>query len=745
MQTAPTQRKNKIKLIRGLQQKIRRRDIKIRTMKQLLKKLKQDSDGVELVTVLENSFSGFSLDFIKNQAENNLVCKNAKRYCDSVKEFALTVYFYSPKTYRYLRQHFHLPNDRTLRMWMSNCNCEVGFLTDVLMFLKNEIEGGKDFYKECGLVFDSMSIRKQVVWDKRNDKFVGYVDYGGIICEDTESIATEVLMFQIVSYQQKFKCPIAYFLTNKTSGLVQAQLLKVALIKLHEVGVTIRSLTCDGTVTNFSSLKKLGCDFDFASLKTNFKHPACDVNVHVILDACHMLKLARNAIAECKVSSPEGIISWRFINNLHNIQEEIDLKLANSITIRHVQFQNKKMNVRLAAQVLSSGVADAIEYLNKSGYEQFKGSEATVKFIRVLDKMFDILNSKNPFGRGFKSPLTLKNATLWIDSFEEFQKYLNLLKINNEQILCHTRKTFALGFIITMHSIKNLALELLKRDIDPFKYILTYKFSQDNLETFFSLIRASGGWNNNPNALQLRWALKKLLFKNSVQLQSENANCIADNENGTNSIFKLNASKKCHDNADLPVVNLYEQLLPQTNPAITELKDEILYYISGFVTRQILKGTSCDNCTQILLHLPSAAHCDHTYAVDPDFRKWTLFTSRGGLVLAADVTFLIIRFTEKLFLLQMRLNKKIKNFKLRIVLAAAREFCDKLHLFVPKHPASEEFAVDDVHEIKLVKKIASFYVEMRMKTKAKKITETIQGENACIRQKFNKLILFKNV
>ena len=33
----------------------------------------------------------------------------------------------------------------------------------------------------------------------------------------------------------------------------------------------------------------------------------------------------------------------------------------------------------------------------------------------------------------------------------------------------------------------------------PFKYLLTYKFSQDHIELLFSCIRAKGGWNNNPN------------------------------------------------------------------------------------------------------------------------------------------------------------------------------------------------------------------------------------------------------
>ena len=47
---------------------------------------------------------------------------------------------------------------------------------------------------------------------------------------------------------------------------------------------------------------------------------------------------------------------------------------------------------------------------------------------------------------------------------------------------------------------------------NPFKYLLTYKFSQDRLELLFSCIRSKGGWNNNPNVLQLKYAIRNMLL-----------------------------------------------------------------------------------------------------------------------------------------------------------------------------------------------------------------------------------------
>ena len=59
-----------------------------------------------------------------------------------------------------------------------------------------------------------------------------------------------------------------------------------------------------------------------------------------------------------------------------------DLKKA------HIQLKQQKMKVNLAAQSLSSSVADAIEYrATILKLPQFQGSEATVKFLRMFDHL----------------------------------------------------------------------------------------------------------------------------------------------------------------------------------------------------------------------------------------------------------------------------------------------------------------------------------------------------------------------
>ena len=68
------------------------------------------------------------------------------------------------------------------------------------------------------------------------------------------------------------------------------------------------------------------------------------------------------------------------------LQEKEGLKYANKITSRHINFHKQKMKVKLAAQLLSSSVAVALDVLRCQGWPQFQDSEGTVEFVQLFDK-----------------------------------------------------------------------------------------------------------------------------------------------------------------------------------------------------------------------------------------------------------------------------------------------------------------------------------------------------------------------
>ncbi|KAF8789068.1 DNA transposase THAP9 like protein [Argiope bruennichi] len=148
------------------------------------------------------------------------------------------------------------------------------------------------------------------------------------------------------------------------------------------------------------------------------------------------------------------------------------------------------MKVRLAAQTLSNSVADALEYCEKNlKHPDFQGAEATAKFLRFFNDIFDLFNSRNLLGRGFKRPLSLNTEAEFSIFVEKAELYIEELKTapNGPPILESNRRTGFLGFL------------------------MTYKFSQDHLEMFFSAIRSKGGYNNNHTCKQFQAAYLRLL------------------------------------------------------------------------------------------------------------------------------------------------------------------------------------------------------------------------------------------
>ena len=76
-------------------------------------------------------------------------------------------------------------------------------------------------------------------------------------------------------------------------------LVSEALLRLHYINFKVFALVCEGPATNFVVATKLGASLTTDSMKPFLPHPCASGKlVHVIFDACHMLNLMRNVLAE---------------------------------------------------------------------------------------------------------------------------------------------------------------------------------------------------------------------------------------------------------------------------------------------------------------------------------------------------------------------------------------------------------------------------------------------------------------
>ncbi|XP_063912240.1 uncharacterized protein LOC135129088 [Zophobas morio] len=180
------------------------------------------------------------------------------------------------------------------------------------------------------------------------------------------------------------------------------------------------------------------------------------------------------------------VISWRYIKKLHELQNEEFLNVANKLKKAHFEWQQHKMKVSLAAQTLSKTVADALEFLKDLGIGDFQGCEAAIEFIRRIDSLFDILNSRSVCAKNFKAPLRENNEEMWRPFLTDTNEYLlNLKDVIGRPLWCTTRKTSILGFVISATSFMGIFDEFVSSK--RLSYLLTYKCSKRSSGNFLLL------------------------------------------------------------------------------------------------------------------------------------------------------------------------------------------------------------------------------------------------------------------
>lgn len=161
----------------------------------------------------------------------------------------------------------------------------------------------------------------------------------------------------------------------------------------------------------------LGANFYYEpNFKPYFINPITKEECFVFLDYCYMIKLVRNTLGDKKILKTQDghIITWNHIKNLHEFQQEEGLRPANKLTNKHIQFQNNRMDVKLAIQTLSKSVYKSFIFLmnlpDKNIPSKFLKCFATANFCLQFNNIGDVLNCKNKFSKDeFNTPLIEDN------------------------------------------------------------------------------------------------------------------------------------------------------------------------------------------------------------------------------------------------------------------------------------------------------------------------------------------------
>lgn len=339
------------------------------------------------------------------------------------------------------------------------------------------------------------------------------MDFGlGKLDADETPLASETILLMAVGISGHWRTPLGYFFVNKASGYLQAQLLRLTIGKLSDIGITVLAVTSDVTAHSVQMAKALGILIDGDNMKCTFQHPSSSSQqIAYFFDSCHLLRLIRNAFQNFQsIQFINGTAHWQHLVELVALEEQ-ELSNMERIPGKLANLKNHVLKMNCAAQLFSESVASALECLLSLGLPRFQNCIGTIHFVRLVNNLFDIFNSRNCYGKGLKGPL-------WPETYSKINHvlieaktiFVTLSDTSNNQIIKGKRKLGFLGFLLNAESLQWLYQNYVFPKVMPFPYLLTYKFSQDHLELFLKMLRKLLVTSSHPTCMAFQKAYHNL-------------------------------------------------------------------------------------------------------------------------------------------------------------------------------------------------------------------------------------------
>ena len=407
------------------------------------------------------------------------------KWSDTDMKNALTLRLLSKKTYKFLKAKnwIPLPGLSSLSKFYKKVQIEPGYLSSVEDLLKAKCSTLTTREKVATISFDEIHLTKDLNYDVGEDQIVGpYKSAQVVFIRGLFSKWKQAIFF---NFDQPMTREILYDI----------------IIKVEKIGFHVVTATSDMGPTNVSLAN---------SLKINpenpfFPHPCREgEKIWYFYDIPHLLKLIRNHFIDDGFILPSGKIISKLdmINLLGKLGKEVTI--AFKLTDRHVYCQQAdRQKVRLAAQLFSKSTANALRTL-------FPGDETKTElanFVEDVDNFFDIFNSRIPFDKtkplkcAFRINLEIQQQMLL-----KFKKTINRpLSVGRKCLLPYQK-----GILTCITALLDLFPYLQNKY--GISYLLTSRLNQDIVENCFSKIRAMGGSNTSPGALEFQKRLRLLIL-----------------------------------------------------------------------------------------------------------------------------------------------------------------------------------------------------------------------------------------
>ena len=250
------------------------------------------------------------------------------------------------------------------------------------------------------------------------------------------------------------------------------------------------------------------------------------------------------------------------------------------------------------------------------------------------------------------------------------------------------------------------------------------------------------GWNNNPNAQQFRAAFRRLLVHCGAvpgsignvtpQYETESLACSTLSPDLMAGSTNADTTEEENPFAVEDRIFLEHDYAGWTQQ--TSLVDNATGYIAGWIVRKVLPKLKCDICRECMLTVAIPKQQLQSYQL-------IRLKNNGGLVIPSTGVVAIVQLAEKTIQRLMNIHsvKKLCSFP-RVLMLVREMVGDQDVLNLSTHIIDTQHGIDN-HYTTLMSVIVEAYYNLRQHHIAKMFH--VKKQAASIRQKFNKLVLFK--
>ncbi|KAE8749969.1 hypothetical protein FOCC_FOCC003440 [Frankliniella occidentalis] len=417
-------------------------------------------------------------------------------------------------------------NRRTLQRYIKKLKPAFGFHEPTFKLMEKKKQHLTEAQRHGALLIDEMAMDEGLHFENETLQMIGFVTLGSASPENAhQTLGDHALAFIFQPFQgQWFQAIGAFCSRGAAKGPELEKLTTEAILLLEKHGYFVDVVTTDGGSWNRNmwslfgiSEESVSCrhptaleedegesgDLDDPNSMEDLVDPS-DKPTHRRLRFCsdfpHLVKSIWSRVRSSEIlQTPDGKVKldhWRAVVK----HDSIILKHITNcwkLTEDHINPTTyQAMNVQMAFQFFSEDVARAMEhYRDKMQVHELHDSQATVSFIRKVNKLIKAMNAKDTW-----DSLTDENDNTSKQAIQEFIEFLNKWKAQVPQADLRLAWQTHLGLMVTLKG----ALELVKYLVKyvGYKYLMTRKLNQDALEHFFGNIRANCGSNDHPDPKQ---------------------------------------------------------------------------------------------------------------------------------------------------------------------------------------------------------------------------------------------------